>query len=199
MLPKDQFPAPPSGRNVSRSWSPSMRWRSHRRHRPDAEHVRRHGPVPAVVHRRVARVTTVGWSRSSRRTSRPADSDACPDGPPRAARRRARHAVQGKRSCALHSSIRARIAPRCRSLGYQQIYRTLHEMPGVAADRAMLPDEGSHERGLVTLETGQPVAWVSAARVLGRLTTRDRRRRRHARARERPGARRRIATIVTRS
>ncbi|MBA3455265.1 MAG: radical SAM protein [Deltaproteobacteria bacterium] len=43
------------------------------------------------------------------------------------------------------------------SLGYQQIYRTLHEMPGVAADRAMLADEGSHERGLVTLETGQPV------------------------------------------
>jgi radical SAM superfamily enzyme YgiQ (UPF0313 family) len=43
------------------------------------------------------------------------------------------------------------------SLGYQQIYRTLHEMPGVAADRAMLPDEGAPERGLVTLETGQPV------------------------------------------
>jgi hypothetical protein len=46
------------------------------------------------------------------------------------------------------------------SLGYQQIYRTLHAMPGVAADRAMLPEEGSpeaRERGLVTLETGQPV------------------------------------------
>jgi radical SAM superfamily enzyme YgiQ (UPF0313 family) len=43
------------------------------------------------------------------------------------------------------------------SLGYQQIYRTLHAMHGVAADRAMLPDEGSTERGLVTLETGQPV------------------------------------------
>ena len=43
------------------------------------------------------------------------------------------------------------------SLGYQQIYRTLHGMPGVAADRAMLPDEGAPERGLVTLETGQPV------------------------------------------
>jgi radical SAM superfamily enzyme YgiQ (UPF0313 family) len=43
------------------------------------------------------------------------------------------------------------------SLGYQQIYRTLHGMAGVAADRAMLPDEGSTERGLVTLETGQPV------------------------------------------
>ncbi len=43
------------------------------------------------------------------------------------------------------------------SLGYQQIYRVLHDMPGVAADRAMLPDEGSAERGLVTLETGQPV------------------------------------------
>jgi len=44
------------------------------------------------------------------------------------------------------------------SLGYQQIYRTLHAMPGVAADRAMLPDEGTpRERLLVTLETGQPV------------------------------------------
>jgi len=43
------------------------------------------------------------------------------------------------------------------SLGYQQIYRTLHAMPGVAADRAMLPDEGSTERILLTLETGQPV------------------------------------------
>jgi radical SAM superfamily enzyme YgiQ (UPF0313 family) len=40
------------------------------------------------------------------------------------------------------------------SLGYQQIYRTLHAMPGVAADRAMLPEgPGRFE----TLETGQPV------------------------------------------
>src|ERR1700733_5257024 len=43
------------------------------------------------------------------------------------------------------------------SLGYQQIYRTLHAMPGVAADRAMLADEGDPEQGLVTLETGRPV------------------------------------------
>src|SRR3954447_20686727 len=43
------------------------------------------------------------------------------------------------------------------SLGYQQIYRTLHAMPHVAADRAMLPDEDETERGLVTLETGRPV------------------------------------------
>ncbi|HVK86275.1 MAG TPA: radical SAM protein [Kofleriaceae bacterium] len=43
------------------------------------------------------------------------------------------------------------------SLGYQQIYRLLHGMPGVAADRAMLPEEGDGERGLVTLETGRPV------------------------------------------
>jgi radical SAM superfamily enzyme YgiQ (UPF0313 family) len=43
------------------------------------------------------------------------------------------------------------------SLGYQQIYRVLHEMPGVAADRAMLPDEGDAERGLLTLETARPV------------------------------------------
>ncbi|MGE0868387.1 MAG: radical SAM protein [Kofleriaceae bacterium] len=41
------------------------------------------------------------------------------------------------------------------SLGYQQIYRVLHGMPGVAADRAMLPEDDG--RGLVTLETGQPV------------------------------------------
>ena len=41
------------------------------------------------------------------------------------------------------------------SLGYQQIYRTLHAMPGVAADRAMLPEEpgGRFE----TLETALPV------------------------------------------
>ena len=54
------------------------------------------------------------------------------------------------------------------SLGYQQIYRTLHGMPGVAADRAMLPDEGSPEakaRGLVTLETEQPVGRLYADRV----------------------------------
>jgi radical SAM superfamily enzyme YgiQ (UPF0313 family) len=40
------------------------------------------------------------------------------------------------------------------SLGYQQIYRTLHAMPGVAADRAMLPEgDGKFE----TLETGRPI------------------------------------------
>ena len=41
------------------------------------------------------------------------------------------------------------------SLGYQQIYRTLHAMPGVAADRAMLPEQpgGRFE----TLETALPV------------------------------------------
>jgi radical SAM superfamily enzyme YgiQ (UPF0313 family) len=45
------------------------------------------------------------------------------------------------------------------SLGYQQIYRVLHRMPGVAADRAMLPDEGDDARGggFVALETGRPV------------------------------------------
>lgn len=40
------------------------------------------------------------------------------------------------------------------SLGYQQIYRTLHAMPGVAADRAMLPEDDAK---FLTLETGQPV------------------------------------------
>src|SRR5262245_58138413 len=42
------------------------------------------------------------------------------------------------------------------SLGYQQIYRTLHAMPGVAADRAMLPAP-DHPGRFDTLETGQPV------------------------------------------
>ncbi len=40
------------------------------------------------------------------------------------------------------------------SLGYQQIYRALHAMPGVAADRAMLDE--SPEPWL-TLETGRPI------------------------------------------
>jgi radical SAM superfamily enzyme YgiQ (UPF0313 family) len=44
------------------------------------------------------------------------------------------------------------------SLGYQQIYRVLHAMPGVAADRAMLPDGNGDARGVfVTLEIGRPV------------------------------------------
>ena len=46
------------------------------------------------------------------------------------------------------------------SLGYQQIYRVLHAMPGVAADRAMLPDDDAaaiSRDHLVTLETGRPV------------------------------------------
>jgi radical SAM superfamily enzyme YgiQ (UPF0313 family) len=40
------------------------------------------------------------------------------------------------------------------SLGYQQIYRTLHGMPGVAADRAMLPEDDSR---FESIETGQHV------------------------------------------
>jgi radical SAM superfamily enzyme YgiQ (UPF0313 family) len=40
------------------------------------------------------------------------------------------------------------------SLGYQQIYRALHAMPGVAADRAMLTDAPGR---FDTLETGRPV------------------------------------------
>jgi len=43
------------------------------------------------------------------------------------------------------------------SLGYQQIYRVLHDMPGVAADRAMLPDEGARDTLFVTLEEARPV------------------------------------------
>lgn len=41
------------------------------------------------------------------------------------------------------------------SLGYQQIYRTLHEQPGIAADRAMLSEDPAAP--LVTLETGRPL------------------------------------------
>jgi radical SAM superfamily enzyme YgiQ (UPF0313 family) len=40
------------------------------------------------------------------------------------------------------------------SLGYQQIYRTLHAMPGVAADRAMLQEDDAR---FESLETGQHV------------------------------------------
>jgi radical SAM superfamily enzyme YgiQ (UPF0313 family) len=43
------------------------------------------------------------------------------------------------------------------SLGYQQIYRTLHAMPNVAADRAMLPDPDAPEGRFETLETGRHV------------------------------------------
>jgi hypothetical protein len=43
------------------------------------------------------------------------------------------------------------------SLGYQQIYRVLHGMPGVAADRAMLPDPGARDGLFVTLEEARPV------------------------------------------
>src|SRR5689334_1932115 len=46
------------------------------------------------------------------------------------------------------------------SLGYQQIYRVLHAMPGVAADRAMLPEPSARDaRGgrFVTLEEARPV------------------------------------------
>src|SRR6476659_3678840 len=44
------------------------------------------------------------------------------------------------------------------SLGYQQIYRTLHGMPGVEADRALLPGEDDPPQARFdTLETRQPV------------------------------------------
>src|ERR1043165_695737 len=44
------------------------------------------------------------------------------------------------------------------SLGYQQIYRVLHGIPGVAADRAMLLEGPDAARGpFVTLEQGRPV------------------------------------------
>ena len=77
------------------------------------------------------------------------------------------------------------------SLGYQQIYRTLNALPGVAADRAMLPDDDDPTSKLVTLETGAAGRQLSDARVLGRVRARDRRRGRDARARRHPRARRR--------
>lgn len=43
------------------------------------------------------------------------------------------------------------------SLGYQQMYRTLHAMPHVAADRAMLADRDAEAGPFVTLERGTPV------------------------------------------
>lgn len=43
------------------------------------------------------------------------------------------------------------------SLGYQQIYRTLHAMPNVAADRAMLPETDRRGDKFTTLERGVPV------------------------------------------
>jgi radical SAM superfamily enzyme YgiQ (UPF0313 family) len=43
------------------------------------------------------------------------------------------------------------------SLGYQQIYRVLHAMPGVAADRAMRPDGAARDGSFVTLEEARPV------------------------------------------
>jgi radical SAM superfamily enzyme YgiQ (UPF0313 family) len=43
------------------------------------------------------------------------------------------------------------------SLGYQQIYRTLHGMLNVAADRAMLPDADARPGRFDTLEEGRPV------------------------------------------
>jgi radical SAM superfamily enzyme YgiQ (UPF0313 family) len=43
------------------------------------------------------------------------------------------------------------------SLGYQQIYRTLHGMPGVAADRAMLPEDDTRGGSFQTLEAARPV------------------------------------------
>jgi radical SAM superfamily enzyme YgiQ (UPF0313 family) len=43
------------------------------------------------------------------------------------------------------------------SLGYQTIYRALHELEGVAADRAMLPDDDAPAGPLLTLERERPV------------------------------------------
>jgi radical SAM superfamily enzyme YgiQ (UPF0313 family) len=43
------------------------------------------------------------------------------------------------------------------SLGYQQIYRSLHALPGVAADRAMLPDATPVVGPILTLEQERPL------------------------------------------
>src|SRR5437868_520775 len=45
------------------------------------------------------------------------------------------------------------------SLGYQTIYRRLNDAPGVAADRAMLPDQApAPGSGLATLEHERSIA-----------------------------------------
>jgi len=43
------------------------------------------------------------------------------------------------------------------SLGYQQIYRTLHGLDDVAADRAMLPDDDAAKGPILTLERERPI------------------------------------------
>jgi radical SAM superfamily enzyme YgiQ (UPF0313 family) len=43
------------------------------------------------------------------------------------------------------------------SLGYQAIYRTLNETDGLAADRAVLPDDDTADGPLLTFETERPV------------------------------------------
>lgn len=44
------------------------------------------------------------------------------------------------------------------SLGYQAVYGALHAAPGMAADRAVLPDDDSVAGPLLTLETERPIA-----------------------------------------
>ena len=52
------------------------------------------------------------------------------------------------------------------SLGYQQIYRALHALPGVAADRAMLPDAqalGDEVTRPPQYQRVSPALWQAAA------------------------------------
>jgi hypothetical protein len=61
------------------------------------------------------------------------------------------------------------------SLGYQQIYRLLNEVPDVAADRAMLPDdvEAARRPAVAHARAVAPGGQLPAAGVLGRLRARD--------------------------
>ena len=80
-----------------------------------------------------------------------------------------RHELLAAERGTLHKEAETRIAlvypspyrAAMSSLGYQQIYRTLHAMPGVAADRAMLPDPTERDdadKGVfVALDGGRPV------------------------------------------
>jgi radical SAM superfamily enzyme YgiQ (UPF0313 family) len=79
--------------------------------------------------------------------------------------RRAARALLAEETGTLHKAAELRVAlaypspyrAAMSSLGYQQIYRCLHALDGVAADRAMLPDEGAAAGPAITLETERPI------------------------------------------
>ena len=101
------------------------------------------------------------------------------DGPPCSPRRRARHALQGSRDCASRSSIRARIAPRCRRSATS---RSIARCTACPASRPIARCSPRKARRGPRARPGhardRPAGRrLSAARVLGRVRARDRRRR----------------------